>query len=107
MRTLSFLTVVTTGILTLIFYSLINYILFEDFGFIPAGRIVFTSNFGYLDYLILPLGLLTGTIILKRKQKTSTFRQIFLFGFNTTLLASVLFSCFIFIFLQFIEPAYF
>jgi len=107
MRTLSILTVLATGILTLIFYTTINYIVFEDFGFVPAGRIVFTSNFGYLDYLILPLGLCLGTVILIRKQKTISFKSLFLFGLKTTLLAAILFGTFIFVYLQFIDPDYF
>jgi hypothetical protein len=107
MRTLSFFTVLGVGVLSLTFYSTINYILFKDFGFLPAGRIVFTSDFGYLDYLILPLGILVGIAILRRKQETMSFRYLLRFGLKTTLLASVLFSAFIFVYLKFIEPHYF
>lgn len=54
---LSFFIALATGLLTLEFYSGINYFVFRDYGFVPTGRIVFTSIFGYLDYIILPSGL--------------------------------------------------
>jgi hypothetical protein len=100
MRVLTILTVLATGLLTLIFYATVNYVIFNDFGFIPAGRIVFTTDFGYYDYFILPLGLLIGSIIFRSLNNKATFREIFMFGFHATIQASFIFSSFIFVYLQ-------
>lgn len=106
MRKISYPTVLGVGLTSLAFYAIINFVLFRDFGLVPAGRIVFTSDFGYLDYLLLPLGIFVGILVL-RNQKPATFKDLFLFGFKTSLIASTLFSTFIFVGLQFIEPGYF
>lgn len=107
MRAITFLTVLITGLLTLIFYVTVNYLLFQDFGFVPAGRIVFASKYGYIDYLILPIGILIGMYTYKKVSNGTTFKKLFRFGLQTTIKASILFSAFIFIYLQFIEPDYF
>jgi hypothetical protein len=107
MKAISLATVIITGFLTLSFYTLINYALFGDFGFVPAGRIVFASRYGYFDYLILPPGIMLGMYIFRQRLKEAAFKRLFEFGWKTAIAASVTFSAFIFTYLQFIDPGYF
>lgn len=108
MHRLIIFTSIITGIATLAFYSVINYLMFGDFGFVAAGRIVFASKYGYFDYLILPLGILAGMLWYRNSRtENMVFKNLFNFGWQITLVSSVLFSAFIFTYLQYIDPGYF